>query len=159
MPMEDTITGVVDTIVRYQTPDDFIVKLAALGLLFTFIFTFLYNKRDANDTNKDRGEKGEELQPYGKDFLAGGICNVIIGMVLAVYGPGWILGFVDQADAPFQVYALIAIAIGILWGLFGRKIFNTVVDVIRDKVKLAAFRGDDAASSDQSAATVTRKEE
>ncbi len=157
--MDQTITDAVDMIVRYQTPEEFVIKLAILGLIFTFVFTFLYNKRDANDTNKKRGEGGEELQTYGKDYLGGGICNVIIGTVLAVYIPGIFLGFVNQAGAPFEVYALCAIVIGILWGLFGRNIFNVLVDVIRDKAKLAAFRGDDASSADQSAVTVTKNEE
>lgn len=155
--MDQTITDAVDMIVRYQTPEEFIIRLAILGLIFTFVFTFLYNKRDANDTNKKRGEKGEEIQAYGKDFLCGGICNVVIGAVLAVYLPGIFLGFVNQAGAPFEVYALCAIAIGILWGIFGRMIFNTAVDIIRDKVKLAAFRGNSAASSDKG--SVTKQEE
>lgn len=157
--MDQTITDAVDMIVRYQTPEEFVIKLAILGLIFAFAFTFLYNKRDANNTNKARGEKGEELQSYGKDYLGGGICNVVIGAVLAVYIPGIFLGFVNQAGAPFEVYALCAIAIGILWGLFGRTTFNVLVDVIRDKVKLAAFRGDAAASADEGTATVTKKEE
>ena len=155
--MDQTITDAVDMIVRYQTPEEFIIRLAILGLIFTFVFTFLYNKRDANDTNKKRGEEGKELQAYGKDFLCGGICNVVIGAVLAVYLPGIFLGFVNQAGAPFEVYALCAIAIGILWGIFGRTVFNTAVDIIRDKVKLAAFRGGSSASSDKG--SVTKKEE
>lgn len=161
--MDQTIADAVDTFVRYQTPEDYMLTLAILGLLFCTIFTFLLNKKGANDTNKKRGAKGEEIQAYGKDFLGGGVCNVVLGAVLAVYGPGLILGFLNQAAAPLGVYAFLAIAIGVLWGIFGRMVFNIAVDLIRDKVKLAPFRGSNSASTDQSATTsgttTTKKKE
>lgn len=156
--IDDAVTAAV----TYRTPDDFMVGTVLLGAFFALLIAGVAAKIAYNNHLKATGQTRQEC-PFDSKFLVAVIVTGVFGGFLAYFGSGIVLGMMGQQDAPAMVYYGLAFLIGIAAGAYGGPFLRSIVDGIRDKLKIGGNQsGDSGAQTDGTQtkrSTVTKKEE
>ena len=140
-------TGIIDdavtAMVTYQTPDDYMIGTVLIGALFALLIAGVAAKIAYNDHLKANGLSKADC-PFDSKFLVAVIVVGVLGGFLGYFGSGIVLGMMDQQAAPAMVYYALAFVIGIATGAYGGPFLRSIVDGIRDKLKIGGDKSGDA---------------
>lgn len=153
MPAEaDLMDDVLDAVVTYQTPEAYMIGTVLIGALFAFLLAAVQYKQAYNDHLKSCGLSKAEC-PFSGKYGLGIVITTVAGAFLAYFGSGILLGLAGQQEAPEMVYYALAFVIGLVAGKYAGPFLRTVVDLVRDRLKIptgvgpaGVEAGDDAAA-------------
>ena len=154
----DDAGQIVDLMVRYQTPDEYMVGTFLIGLFLGLFLAAVYAVDKYGDQLVEKGLTKAEY-PFGMDYLAMVVLPGVIAAFAAYFGAGIALGLMDQSGAPDMVYYAIAAVIGGFVGYFGWRFLKKLPDIIRkSKGRTAADAAKGPSGSGTQAASTGKTE-
>lgn len=157
MPAEaDFIDDALNAAVTYQTPEAYMVGTVLIGALFAFLLAAVQYKQAYNDHLKGCGLSKAEC-PFSGKYALGIIVTTVAGGFLAYFGSGILLGLAGQQEAPEMVYYALAFIIGLVAGKYAGPFLRSVVDIVRDRLKIVGAVSSGVESGVDTAAASAQK--